>query len=217
MDTNMDFAIKGGRLEKYYGTGGDVVIPDGVEYVMYNAFSGCDTVTRVTIPMYVTSIGYFAFNGCTALQRVDIGEGLSRIQLCAFRGCKNLERVNLPDSLRHLEKDVFIDCDSLKSIICSKAIYEAIEDEFKDKTVFEFPRRFNEGVLSEYEKQLWFNVIEENSERCFYLMKDDPNFFSIALSNCNVSVEFVEKLIDQLDSIECRALLFAYKRGKLQE
>ena len=217
MGTNMDFAIKDGRLEKYYGKGGDVVIPDGVDYITYNAFRGCSEVSGVKIPGSVRSIGYFAFLNCTSLKRVDIAEGVSRIQLCAFRGCKNLERVTLPNGLRHFEKDVFLECDSLKSIICSKELIEILDDKLIEKTVFEFPRRFNDGLLSEEEKHVWFEVIEEHAERCFGLMKDDPQFLYIALSHCSIGTETVEKLIENTESIECRALLLDYKRRKTTE
>ena len=217
MEEEMDFVIKLGRLEKYFGQGGDVIIPEEADFILYNAFRGCTALTSVTIPSSVRSIGYFAFLNCTSLLRVDIAEGVSRIQLCAFKGCEKLERITLPDSLRHLEKDVFLECESLKSIICSKALAEELDDGFKDKSVFHFPRRFNDGLLSEEEKRVWFEAIEEHAERCFGLMKDDPQFLYIALSHCRIGMETVEKLIESTESIECRALLFAYKQRKTAE
>ena len=55
-DTISDFEIdQFGTLTAYKGTGGAVVIPNGVKGIGYSAFSGKD-VTTVTIPKGVTTI-----------------------------------------------------------------------------------------------------------------------------------------------------------------
>ena len=41
-----------------------IVIPQGVTYVDWFAFSGCKYLYEITIPSSVTSIGYGAFDGC---------------------------------------------------------------------------------------------------------------------------------------------------------
>ena len=41
------FVINNGVLEKYVGTGGDVVIPDGVEEIGEEAFANCDSLKIV--------------------------------------------------------------------------------------------------------------------------------------------------------------------------
>jgi len=49
------------------GRGGSYDIPDSVTSFGSPAFSGCTSLTRVTIPNSVTSIGYEAFMRCTNL------------------------------------------------------------------------------------------------------------------------------------------------------
>ena len=45
-----EFEIKKGILKKYNGSGGDVVIPDGVTKIGNGAFWGCKYLTKVIIP-----------------------------------------------------------------------------------------------------------------------------------------------------------------------
>lgn len=67
MSDSKDFVIEKGILKKYVGSGGDVVIPDGVKTVGDGAFFFCSNLTHVTIPDKVMSIGQMAFSGCQKL------------------------------------------------------------------------------------------------------------------------------------------------------
>lgn len=65
MSDASDFEIdENGVLVKYNGPGGDVVIPDGVTSIGYDAFADCRSLTGVIIPDGVTSIGDGAFCYC---------------------------------------------------------------------------------------------------------------------------------------------------------
>ena len=76
MSSTSDFKItKNGKLTKYTGKGGDVVIPDGVTDIGDRAFTGCTGLTSVVIPDSVTRIGSMAFWGCTSLTVIQVGKG----------------------------------------------------------------------------------------------------------------------------------------------
>ena len=73
------FEIENGILTKYLGSGGDVVIPEGVKSIGNGAFYCCENLSGVVIPETVTSIGDSAFEGCRDLSSVVIPEGVTSI------------------------------------------------------------------------------------------------------------------------------------------
>lgn len=59
------------------------------------AFSGCTSLSGITIPSTVTNIGDSAFMGCTSLTSVDIPSSVTEIADRVFSGCSNLSTVNM--------------------------------------------------------------------------------------------------------------------------
>ena len=64
MGNKQDFVIENGVLTKYTGSGGDVIIPEGVTEIGREAFDGCANLTSVTIPGSVKEIDKRVFQGC---------------------------------------------------------------------------------------------------------------------------------------------------------
>lgn len=57
------------------------------------AFSGCSSLTTVTIPDGVTTIGKYAFSDCSSLTTLTIPDSVSSIDWVAFSGCNNLKDI----------------------------------------------------------------------------------------------------------------------------
>lgn len=112
-----DFEINGGgRLVRYAGPGGDVVIPNNVTSIGEYAFRDCTSLASVLIPNGVTSIGYSAFSGCTSLVSIIIPDSVTSIDRMAFYGCTSLTSITIPDSVTDIDRMTFSGCISLSSI-----------------------------------------------------------------------------------------------------
>lgn len=119
-----DFTIENGVLKSYYGSGGAVVIPDGVVKIGSSAFNNyCGkTITNVIIPDSVTTIGEHAFLSCSNLQSVVIGQGVTVIPNGAFAMCASLTDVTIPDSVTSIGYGAFGNCTSLRSIVIPDSV-----------------------------------------------------------------------------------------------
>ena len=81
-----------------------------------SAFSGCESLTSVTIGDSVTSVGQLAFSHCSSLTSVTIPDSVTTIGNCAFYNCSSLTSVNIPDSVTEVGFATFYNCSSLTSI-----------------------------------------------------------------------------------------------------
>ena len=98
-DAEAEVTESGG--EKYSG---DITIPatityNGVQYSVTSigsyAFSGCSSLTSITIPKSVTLIGSDAFYGCSSLTSINIPESMDTIGWYAFSYCESLTAVHI--------------------------------------------------------------------------------------------------------------------------
>ena len=93
----------------------EVLITSG-ENIPDSAFSGCGSLTSITILDSVTSIGSAAFVNCSSLTSITIPDSVTSIGACAFGGCSSLTSITIPDSVTSIGIDAFTSCSSLTSI-----------------------------------------------------------------------------------------------------
>ena len=96
----------------------EIVIPDThngspVVNIGGHAFSGSD-IKSIVIPDSVVGIGEGAFSGCTSLTDVTLGAKTQTIKAQAFQGCTNLTNINIPESVTTIGEGAFSGCDKLE-------------------------------------------------------------------------------------------------------
>ena len=108
-------------LTHYIGSDTELTLPKDCQGENYqvgeSAFSGCRSLTSVTIPEGVTSIGEYAFWGCSNLVSITIPESVTSIGESAFYNCSSLTVIVIPKSVTSIGKSAFYGCTKLKTVI----------------------------------------------------------------------------------------------------
>lgn len=110
------FFCLGDRLCVYAGSGGRVVIPDGITWIDAEVFYGNASITSVVIPDSVGVIAHLAFAGCENLVSVSLGANLKWLGYGAFSDCGKLDSLVLPSSLVSINGCAFEGCSSLTAV-----------------------------------------------------------------------------------------------------
>ena len=107
-----------------------VVIPEGVKSIGYDAFSDRKSLKSVVIPEGVTSIGTNAFFGCESLKSVVIPKGVTSIRRGTFFKCTSLKSVVIPKGVISIRWGTFFECTSLKSVVIPEGVSSIEEGTF---------------------------------------------------------------------------------------
>ena len=99
----------------------EVVIPDGIKRI-WNTFSGCTSLTTITIPNSVTSIRDGAFEGCTGLTSIEIPNSVTSIGYQAFCGCTGLTSITIGNRVTTIGEEAFYDCPGLTSVTVPNSV-----------------------------------------------------------------------------------------------
>ena len=139
------FVIENGILKEYNGNDTQIIIPDGVTWILdakyqgvgvfeghkelqkvvfpkglirigQKAFRNCTGLTGIVIPDGVLEIGGGAFEGCSGLTSVSLPSGLQKIEYYAFRYCSGLTCIALPDTLTEIGESAFEQCNGINEI-----------------------------------------------------------------------------------------------------
>ena len=94
-----------------------------VQYIMSDkttigeeTFSGCISLTSITIPDSVTDIGGYAFRSCESLTSVTFPESVTSIRRFTLAYCSSLTSFTIPNSVRFIDTSAFYECSGLTSV-----------------------------------------------------------------------------------------------------
>ena len=108
-----------------------VTIPNSVTSIGEYAFYECESLTSVTIPNSVTSIGDWAFWGCESLTSITIPNNVKSIGEYAFSHCKSLTSITIPNSVTSIGENTFAYCESLTSVTIPNSVTSIGGDAFQ--------------------------------------------------------------------------------------
>ena len=123
----------------YYTTSDDVIgdyafsgcssltsltLPSSVTSIGGHAFEKCSGLTSLTLPSSVTSIGEFAFRYCSGLTSLTIPSGVTTIDYYAFADCRGLTSLTLPSSVTSIGGHAFAWCSGLTSLTLPSSVTE---------------------------------------------------------------------------------------------
>lgn len=179
-DSQKDFVIRAGVLEKYNGSSLNVIIPDDVISISEEAFRNLN-IESVTIPKSVIEIRghwgriYGAFSYCNNLKKIVIPKNVSEIGPYAFYSCKKLEEVVIENDDVVIKTGAFLNCTSLHNVVFSNYQSQSYASQFKN-TPYETRKR------QEIEQSIKDKRKKEN--RCQYCGGSFKGFFSKVCSEC---------------------------------
>lgn len=148
------------EVVKYIGKPVNVKIAEELEgkpvtSIRFAAFSGCTSLTEITIPKSVEIIGDKAFLSCSNLRKIIISKGVNTICSYAFKDCGNLENITIPVSVKYLAYNIFSNCNKISSITYNgtKKQWQSIEfnDDGEGSTLDSINIYCTDGVISKCE------------------------------------------------------------------
>ena len=129
--------IINGMLVDGVAASGEVIVPDGVKEIVYEAFKpykgSNTTITRIALPNSVERIGGNAFAYCEALTEVRLPEGIKEIGNW-FTGCKSITQFTVPDGVEKIGSFFFNRCENLTKVTLPDSITEIDEFNFLDES-----------------------------------------------------------------------------------
>ena len=130
---------------------GDVIIPEGIEYIMAEAFASNSRITGISLPQSIRSIGRGAFRSCSNLAKISFPEFVNELTLGdgLFTYCDSLTDVVFPEGLTSLPSKAFCLCKNITNV--------------------KFPSSLQEICKWAFDRSKLEKEFEASSEYCFYV------------------------------------------------
>lgn len=96
------------------------------------AFYDCHSLTGISIPNSVTAIGSYCFNYCTALTSVNlpVNEQYSAVTSYCFGYCTSLPGIVIPDNVKTINTGAFMQCQAISSVTIGNGLQRINDQAF---------------------------------------------------------------------------------------
>ena len=95
---------------------------DGSLMIRKRAFSGCTSLTNISVPPTLSVIDDEVFTDCDSLKEIVFSEGIEKFGRCSFGGCIALKSISFPSSLTDIGEDAFRNCTKLKEVTFNEGL-----------------------------------------------------------------------------------------------
>lgn len=99
-----------------------VTIPDTMEFMDDHAFYYCENLTSIVIGNGIEILSQGVFNVCTNVSYISIGNNVKIIGDGAFGGCSYVTTVIIPDSVIEIQGGAFSDCFELQTVVVGRNV-----------------------------------------------------------------------------------------------
>jgi len=147
------------------------------------AFSGCSSLTEITIPHSVSSIGALTFYNCSGLINITIPDSVTSIGEEAFEFCSSLTDVTIPDSVVSIGRKAFLMCSSLTSIVIPESVKTIGCSAFLTCDKLQF-NKYENGFYLGYDENPYHALIEASNTS---IQSCTINSDTIVISDCAFS------------------------------
>ena len=108
-----------------------ITLPNGVIHIGNRAFFNCRMLVSITLPNSVISIGTGAFHNCYSLAKVTMPTFLVNIAADTFHNCRSLVSINVPVGVTSIGERAFSGCKSLTDIILPETVMRISSNAFE--------------------------------------------------------------------------------------
>ena len=108
-----------------------VIISEGINKIGNYAFSGCTSLTTLSLPLELATVGSSAFSGCTRLTSAPLKYGVRTIGDSAFAGCSSLSSAVIPSTTTTIGANAF-NGTGLKTLIIPSGVTNVGENAFEN-------------------------------------------------------------------------------------
>ena len=121
------YAFKNSSIKK-------VSIPASVNDIGSSIFSGCESLTDVTLEEGFTTLGSYMFNGCTSLASINLPSSLTTIGTYCFKE-SGITDITLPKSVNSVGNYAFMECNKLNNVVLSERMEKVPQSMFQDSSI----------------------------------------------------------------------------------